>query len=94
MEELQLLVEAKLYDQPVEKLKEVCQYFKITVETGLSKSRLLRKIRTEIEKKVDENGDDLEQFLQELGNFCEESQQQFHNIAAKSFLLSEVPKGR
>ena len=37
MEELQLLVEAKLYDQPVEKLKEVCQYLKITVETGLSK---------------------------------------------------------
>ena len=62
----------------MEKLREVCQYFKITAETGLSKSRLLQKIRMEIEKKVDENGDDLEQFLQELGNFCEESQQQFH----------------
>ena len=78
MEELQLLVEAKLYDQPVEKLKEVCQHFKITVEAGLSKSRLLRKIRMEIEKKVDEDGDDLEQFLLEMGDFCGETQQQFH----------------
>eukprot|EP00794_Sanderia_malayensis_P002035 gene2035-2314_t len=71
MEDIQLSVEAKLYDQPVEKLKEICQHLKITVEADLTKSRLLQKIRTEIEKMVDNNADDLEQFLLQLENFCE-----------------------
>ena len=65
-----MTVEAMLYEQPIEKLVEACQYFKIRVEDGLSKSRLLRKIRTEIDKKVDEDEDDLKQFLLELEKFC------------------------
>jgi len=38
MEQLQLSIEALLYEQSIEKLKEVCRQLKITTEEDLTKS--------------------------------------------------------
>ena len=70
IEDPQLYVEAKLYEQSMEKLREVFRCLKITVEADLARSRLLWKIPIEIERKVNENEDGLEWLLLALESIC------------------------